>query len=595
MNITELGGATQFNVDVTFKGKVVAGDTVVITGSNNESKSIILTADDIKAGKVSALFTKPADGGTPLTVTAIIKDQNGNDSLADSDSAALDITAPDKNTLVELDPASDLGEKGDLITSDDTPDLLITAELGATVKVTLLGNDYSANAKLNADGKYVVPVTDSLKPGLYIPQVTVTDKAGNVSSFPGAQFVVTNVIVNDDNNLRVQVDGGKINGPLSSLTTKILGNDSDVYYDQIVSPQSNQYLSPEKNLTVQSMSYLGNAITIGADFRTNYGIANIKSDGTFTYRVDANLAATLSATKPEYESFVYSAVDKYGLVSKNTATIKVAVYGDANPSALSLVTLQGGILGSNQISILSGPGGYGPGQSNIVVNDTDVSQSFLDPAFISPSALKTHSGDFAITLLGSSNNGAQHSYKWDYTQSLENTTGTTVHDLLTVNSLDGNAYQTLEVVVAKSGELATNKIQDFYSATARGLTASGSSSTDIKDTLFLTADGLMLDLTAATSVVTGMEVLNISGQSNNSTNTLRITLANLTSMHSNQHKLYIIGDSGDAVNLVGATNEWKDLGTVTESNITYHKYGSGISGADELLIQTTNQISFSAT
>lgn len=594
VNFNELGTATDFNVVVTFKGKVAVGDTVVITGSgsNSDTKSIVLTATDIAAGNVTALFPKPADGGVALTVTAIIKDQNGNDSPAGSDSAALDITAPEKNTLVELDPASDLGKRGDLITSDDTPDLLITAEPGATVKVTLLGTDYSANAKLNADGKYVVPVTVSLIPGLYIPQVTVTDKAGNVSSFSGAQFVVTNVIVNDDINLSVQADGGRINGPLSILTTKILGNDSDVYYDKILSPQSIHYLLPENNLTVQSISYLGNAKTVGVDFAVKYGTANINADGTFVYKVDGSLPTTEGLVTPVLESFFYSAVDKFGLVSKNTAKIDIVVSKDPNPSTIFLLKDTGYTGPANQLSAgsgitTSGPGNYG--SSHIEVRDTDILQSFLDVDSNTP--IKSQYGFFTITADGSASLGTMHSYKWSYALNTNNyISGMTAHDLITVNTLDGSSYQTLEAVVGTSGQLTTAPNQYYYTATAKGLTATGSTSLGITDTLFLKSDGLFLDLTAATTNVSGMEWLDITGagSATSSANTVKISLGALTkNMDSNHHQLYIIGDSGDKVQLVGTYADWGADGNGVGNTTLHTGYITYTHNQDELIIQNT--------
>jgi VCBS repeat-containing protein len=592
VNIIELGAATQFNVDVTFKGKVAPGDTILITGSNNESKSITLTADDVKNGKVSALFTKPADG-TALTVTAIIKDQNGNDSLAGSDSAALDITAPEKNTLVELDPVTDTGIKNDLITDVDKPTLLIAAEPGAIVKVTLLGKDYTQNAKLNADGKYVVPVTDSLAPGLYTPQVTVTDSHGNVSTFPGASFVVTNVTVANDVGT-VQAGGGTTNTYPATITNNILINDADVYYYSLVPPQ--------KNLTVQSISYLGKVISFGVDYSVNYGIINIKADGTYTYRVDGSKAATLRTSESVQEIFTYTAVNlNDGLVSKSTATLNISVYGDANPSSIGLQYNGPKLIAPSSEQNLVSLGGAAAGtpiKSDflIKISDPDPEQSYLDISLSGTSVQidgASGNGKFVFSL-NSLSTATSHLYNWEYQLASGASTNITIHDLLTVKSIDGISYQTLEAVIADGTTATTNPNQYFFSAGAKGLMASGSKSAGITDTLFLKNDGLLLDLTAATTRVSDMESFNITGtgQTGSSANTIRLDYTTLTQsmgLHNGHKALYIIGDSGDKVELVGGSDWIKDATASTTGTYVYH-YKNGL---DELIIQNAiNNITF---
>ncbi len=259
VNSTEINGGANFNVSVAFTGKVVAGDTVVVTASNNEPKSFVLTADDIKAGKITSTFTKLANG-VALTVTATVKDQNGNESPAGSDTAILDTVVDTATGELKHDAANDTGiSSTDNITNNTSPVITGIAEKGAKVIVTV---GALVCAEVTADpstGAYSAKVPGTLASAKYTPKIQVTDLAGNTTTVDGTPFTVdTQDQVNPNNNKNdpnasaiisvtsITDDTGtpndfvtadqslKINGSVKNFTTAAgTGGEGDVVYVQV--------------------------------------------------------------------------------------------------------------------------------------------------------------------------------------------------------------------------------------------------------------------------------------------------------------------------------------------------------------------------
>jgi Bacterial Ig-like domain len=85
-------------------------------------------------------------------------------------------------------PDDDSGPK-DNVTNDNTPRITGQTEANADVVVTINGKNYTGKA--DANGVFVIPVTDTLPDGPYTPQITVSDAAGNTSgAFAGTSFRV---------------------------------------------------------------------------------------------------------------------------------------------------------------------------------------------------------------------------------------------------------------------------------------------------------------------------------------------------------------------------------------------------------------------
>lgn len=102
-------------------------------------------------------------------------------------------TTPPKVTAAKLMPDDDTGvSASDGITSDNTPRLLIDADADATeVTVTLNGKTYTSTTK-NAQGQFVVQVTDAdaLGNGVHPFTAVAKDAAGNASTPLNGSFAV---------------------------------------------------------------------------------------------------------------------------------------------------------------------------------------------------------------------------------------------------------------------------------------------------------------------------------------------------------------------------------------------------------------------
>ena len=125
INDAELDG----DVDVTvgLPADAVAGDTLAISDGTTP-QTIILDADDIAAGEVTATVAAPADG-TDLTVTANITDAAGNTSADGGDASTIDTTALAPTVTIE----EDFDDDGFITPAELDGDVNVTVGLPADV------------------------------------------------------------------------------------------------------------------------------------------------------------------------------------------------------------------------------------------------------------------------------------------------------------------------------------------------------------------------------------------------------------------------------------------------------------------------------
>ncbi|WP_236173286.1 Ig-like domain-containing protein [Pseudomonas pseudonitroreducens] len=119
------------------------------------------------------------------------------------------------------------------------------------------------------------------------------------------------------------------------------------------------------------------------------------------------------------------------------------------------------------------------------------------------------------------------------------------------------------------------------------------------DTLAVAGHDQVLDLTAAHGKVTGMEVIDLTGDGQ-AHNSLKLSLQDVLdngqadlfhSGDSHSVQMLVKGDSSDVVNLAGngTDSTWSDKGTVAVGDISYHVYQNSSTEA-ELLIQQGVQV-----
>ncbi|HFW5376383.1 TPA: Ig-like domain-containing protein [Salmonella enterica subsp. diarizonae serovar 61:l,v:z35] len=124
------------------------------------------------------------EGGHSYKVSA--EDNAGNSTFI---SGVIVIDTVAQTITVELDSQSDSGVKGNFITNDTKPILKGTAECGAAMTLLINGITYTFNA--DASGNWLFTLPNSLSEGMYEYTVTVTDVAGNSTSYNGALTIDT--------------------------------------------------------------------------------------------------------------------------------------------------------------------------------------------------------------------------------------------------------------------------------------------------------------------------------------------------------------------------------------------------------------------
>lgn len=187
INLVEKGSVNSTNVTVSFDNtKVSAGDVITVT-EGSSSKSIVLTAADITAGKIVTTWSLPSSEGSVLTLKANVKDAKStpnNVSPDGTDSATVNV-AP----TAKLADTSDSGTKGDNKTSDATPTLTGTAPAGSGSTITVNGKTYPLTVNADGSHSFTVPDTDTLPDGTYTPVIKVTQD-GTTISYNGTAFTV---------------------------------------------------------------------------------------------------------------------------------------------------------------------------------------------------------------------------------------------------------------------------------------------------------------------------------------------------------------------------------------------------------------------
>ncbi|KLT71963.1 hypothetical protein PL75_10820, partial [Neisseria arctica] len=98
INADELDG--DINVSVELPKGAVAGDTLTVTDNAGNEQKVVLTPEQIAAGKVEVTLPAPQDGGK-IEVSATVTDVAGNTGPAGTDSATVDTTVY-KGLVIEI-------------------------------------------------------------------------------------------------------------------------------------------------------------------------------------------------------------------------------------------------------------------------------------------------------------------------------------------------------------------------------------------------------------------------------------------------------------------------------------------------------------
>lgn len=157
-------------------GAAIANATPTIAGTATPGTTVSVSVDGVLVGTATA----GADGMWALALGAPLADgmHVATAEVSTSNGSAMDMSTfiVDTVTEVAITSPADGGT-----TLDSTPSVRGTGEVGATVVVTLDGEEIGS-ATVGADGTWVVTVAEPLPNGTYTAEARATDAAGNTAS-----------------------------------------------------------------------------------------------------------------------------------------------------------------------------------------------------------------------------------------------------------------------------------------------------------------------------------------------------------------------------------------------------------------------------
>ncbi|TYL48410.1 Ig-like domain-containing protein [Marinomonas sp. IMCC 4694] len=323
--------------DSAEKGDSLTNDnTPTIVGTGEPGARIEVTAgNQVKnttvndSGTWSVILDSLDDGLVTIAAKAI--DDAGNESTT-----SLDITVDTTTQLtVGLSSGSDLGfENNDGITSQTQPTFIGTAEVNATIALTI--NDETYTTTVDNQGNWRITVSDNLPEGDHSYRATVTDKAGNSVEANGQVTVDTTAPTPFTGGLDSASDSGISNSDkLTNVTQPTFSGTGEV--------GSRVRLTLDNQSKTVSVDEEGNwSITIDSALTTsgNYPYALLATDvagnskslsGSFTLDTTINLTGGLDYTSDTGLSF------SDGLTRDTTPTFS----GSADANATVMVTVSG--------------------------------------------------------------------------------------------------------------------------------------------------------------------------------------------------------------------------------------------------------------
>jgi len=520
------------DIDITVNGQTSRGQT----GKDGTYK--IQLINSLSSGNTYTPSIKVTDPTTGLSTTA-----DGTPFTVDTSGT------PDANESAEVKItklSDDSGTKtDDFITSDNTLNYEgsvtgFTAN-GARVRLELKNGTgtvvktedvafadtgawtWSDQTTTRADGKYTLVAT-------------MVDAAGNVitgvkTSTSQAVLISANGLTAVDDVGTAREAGGLNNATAGSdATGNVLNNDTTV----------------DAEVTKKVVP-----ITNKAGI---YGTLNLLDDGSYTYTVnnanttvnalrDVNVSGATTLT----DTFTYTATDITGQTKEATLVITIQGANDVQTFA-----------GVRSVEAFASPP-EATDFSRITVSDPD--GNGVENKFAVPSVLQGKYGVFAF-------NAASQTWAYQVDSPKVGTidSSSEFYDLLTVTSLDGRAYQTLDVQVKGGTGSSLPKIMNLLNVA--GVTAEGHTTTN--DSVRLLGSGEMFDLTNVATHISQVEKIDITGSG---ANTIKLNLASLTQADAVGvvHKLWIDGDAADIVQFDGYTTATQPS-SVQVGGISYNRY-----------------------
>ncbi|PBJ24138.1 hypothetical protein BSF44_21800 [Pseudomonas sp. ACN8] len=205
---------------------------------------------------------------------------------------------------------------------------------------------------------------------------TVSDNASPTPETDSAEIIVLirgqndNPIANDDTSIAIESGGTNNNQPGLDPIGNVLDNDTDVDGGEVpVDLPAHDYGETRAVSSVRTgiETATGTAGTLGSELRGTYGWLTLNADGSYSYRLDNDMAEVQALRFGErlVDAFSYTVIDTSG--AEDRATLNIDIRGrDDTP------------VPHNDISIAFEAGGVNNGTTgtnpfgNVLVNDTDV-------------------------------------------------------------------------------------------------------------------------------------------------------------------------------------------------------------------------------
>jgi VCBS repeat-containing protein len=205
---------------------------------------------------------------------------------------------------------------------------------------------------------------------------TVSDNVSPTPETDSAEIIVLirgqndNPVATDDTSIAIESGGTNNNQPGLDPIGNVLDNDTDVDGGEVPADlPAHDYGETRAVSSVRTGNEVatGTAGALGSELRGTYGWLTLNADGSYSYRLDNNMAEVQALRFGErlLDAFSYTVIDASG--AEDRATLNIDIHGrDDTP------------LPSNDISIAFEAGGLNNGtqgtnpSGNVLLNDTDV-------------------------------------------------------------------------------------------------------------------------------------------------------------------------------------------------------------------------------
>ena len=319
----------------------------------------------------------------------------------------------------QLYGADDTGQSNsDNITSNDKPRISGTTEANAIVKIAIGGKVYEGRA--DAQGQFLIPITEALIGNVQNYKVTVTDASGNSATADGTPFTLDTSPSSSSNNVGLPIDtisqdtgfdaadfltgdntltwGGTLN------TSSAAFNPDDWLQVQLLDAQSltvaSQYIKPVQTADIWNWTWSGAALPL--------------ADGQYTLKAQlADTAGNILSASPTTRMVTVDTQPQKkwdGQVDPNSAFVPNIglLQTDTGASGADFLSNDRQLTFTGAVARSAGTGGFDASTGRVLTEVLDSRGKIVTYKYLTPSATGDWSFDSSAVPLGTQ--GAATSY-----------------------------------------------------------------------------------------------------------------------------------------------------------------------------------------